>query len=236
MSATAAALPIFVLLILLGIFRKPAWIAALSGLGIAAAVVALARISHAGLRWSPSSSLYGAAYGLLPIGWIVFTAMLLYRLTRRNRKIRNHQGLDRQPHQRPALAGAADRLRVRRVYRRRGRIRNAGRRRGGDADGARLQTVLRGRHLPAGEHVAGSVRIHRDAARHAARPSPVADGLAFRRRRPHLRAGVAVRSRVSGAGDGRHEGAARRVPGRGAYAGSRSRARSSGLELCRARI
>ncbi len=28
-----------------------------------------------------SSALYGAAYGLLPIGWIVFTAILLYRLT-----------------------------------------------------------------------------------------------------------------------------------------------------------
>ena len=28
-----------------------------------------------------SSAAYGAAYGLLPIGWIVFTAILLYRLT-----------------------------------------------------------------------------------------------------------------------------------------------------------
>ena len=28
-----------------------------------------------------SSALFGAAYGLLPIGWIVFTAILLYRLT-----------------------------------------------------------------------------------------------------------------------------------------------------------
>src|SRR5260370_35564801 len=28
-----------------------------------------------------SASLYGAAYGILPIGWIVFTALLLYKLT-----------------------------------------------------------------------------------------------------------------------------------------------------------
>src|SRR5260370_32724075 len=28
-----------------------------------------------------SASLYGAAYGIMPIGWIVFTAILLYRVT-----------------------------------------------------------------------------------------------------------------------------------------------------------
>src|SRR6267378_3981645 len=79
MSALVAALPLFALLFLLGVARKPAWMAALAGLG-AAAVVALFVY-----RMPPalvlSSALYGAAYGLLPIGWIVFTAILLYRLT-----------------------------------------------------------------------------------------------------------------------------------------------------------
>ena len=37
-SALAAALPIFVLLLLIGVLRKPAWIAALSGLAAAAVV------------------------------------------------------------------------------------------------------------------------------------------------------------------------------------------------------
>ncbi len=79
LSATAAALPIFVLLILLGIFRRPAWISSLAGLA-AAAIVALA-VYRMPFSLVVSSTLYGAAYGLLPIGWIVFTAILLYRLT-----------------------------------------------------------------------------------------------------------------------------------------------------------
>ena len=70
LSALLAALPVFVVLVLLGVLRKPAWMAAISGLGAAAVVALLA-----------SSCLYGAAYGVLPIGWIVFTALLLYRLT-----------------------------------------------------------------------------------------------------------------------------------------------------------
>ena len=41
LSAFVAALPVFVVLILLGILRKPAWMAAFSGLGIAAAVALL---------------------------------------------------------------------------------------------------------------------------------------------------------------------------------------------------
>src|SRR5712692_9636988 len=38
LSSLAAAIPIFVLLFLLGVKRKPAWVAALSGLAAAAAV------------------------------------------------------------------------------------------------------------------------------------------------------------------------------------------------------
>ncbi len=79
LSALVAALPIFTLLILLGVLRKPAWIAALSGLG-AAVLVSLFVYRMPGPLVA-SSVAYGAAYGLLPIGWIVFTAILLYRVT-----------------------------------------------------------------------------------------------------------------------------------------------------------
>ena len=79
LSALVAALPVFVVLTLLGILRKPAWMAALSGLGIAAAVALL--VYRMPIALLASSCLYGAAYGILPIGWIVFTALLLYRLT-----------------------------------------------------------------------------------------------------------------------------------------------------------
>ncbi len=79
LSALAAAAPIFVLLIMLGVLRKPSWMAALSGLG-GAMLVAV------GLYGMPvdmmlSATSYGAAFGLFPIGWIVFWAIVLYRIT-----------------------------------------------------------------------------------------------------------------------------------------------------------
>ena len=78
-SALIAAVPVFVLLLLLGVLRKPAWLASLFGLG-AAAVVALGVYGmHAGTLVSAIA--YGAAYGLFPIGWVVFTAILLYNIT-----------------------------------------------------------------------------------------------------------------------------------------------------------
>lgn len=78
-SAFAAALPIFILLLLIGVLRKPAWIAALSGLA-AAAVVAIGFYDMPA-QLAVSSVFYGAAFGLFPIGWIVYWAIVLYRLT-----------------------------------------------------------------------------------------------------------------------------------------------------------
>jgi L-lactate transport len=78
-SSLLAALPIFVLLYLLGIKRTPAWIAALSGLGGAAAVALAAYRMPFGLMLSSIG--YGAAFGLFPIVWIVFWAIFLYRIT-----------------------------------------------------------------------------------------------------------------------------------------------------------
>jgi lactate permease len=79
LSALVAAIPVFILLYLIGIIRKPAWIAALSGLA-GALVVALAVYQMpAGLALSSVG--YGAAFGLFPIGWIVYWAIVLYRIT-----------------------------------------------------------------------------------------------------------------------------------------------------------
>src|SRR5689334_18854659 len=79
LSALIAAVPVFVLLFLLGVLRKPAWLASLFGLA-AAAVVALGVYGmYAGTL--ASAIAYGAAYGLFPIGWVVFTAILLYNIT-----------------------------------------------------------------------------------------------------------------------------------------------------------
>src|SRR3984957_11448735 len=79
LSALVAVLPVFVMLAPLGFFRKPAWVAALAGF-IASAVVSVA-VYHMPFTLAVSSALYGAANGMLPIGWIVFTAILLYRVT-----------------------------------------------------------------------------------------------------------------------------------------------------------
>src|SRR5438094_3987470 len=79
LSALVAAVPIFVLLFLIGIRRKPAWMASLAGLG--ATVVLAAAVYRMPLNMLFSSVLYGAAFGLFPIGWVVFSAILLYRVT-----------------------------------------------------------------------------------------------------------------------------------------------------------
>ena len=79
LSALLAAFPIFVLLFLLGVKRKPALIAAISGL-LAAIAVALFEYGMP-VRNVLGAVSYGALYGLFPIGWIVFGAILLYRIT-----------------------------------------------------------------------------------------------------------------------------------------------------------
>jgi lactate permease len=78
-SALLAILPTLLLLYLLAVKRKPSWVAALAGLG-AALVLAVA-----GYRMSPvlavSSAADGAAFGLFPISWIVFWALVLYEIS-----------------------------------------------------------------------------------------------------------------------------------------------------------
>jgi len=77
-SAVAAAIPIVVLFVMLGALRKPAWMSALAALG-SALIVALA-VYGMPLQLAVISTLYGAAYGLFPIAWIVFSSIMLYRL------------------------------------------------------------------------------------------------------------------------------------------------------------
>lgn len=78
-SSLVAALPIFVLLYLLGIKRTTAWIAAVSGLGTTILVSFF--LYGMPVERIVSAAAYGAAYGLFPIGWIVIWALFLYRLT-----------------------------------------------------------------------------------------------------------------------------------------------------------
>ena len=77
-SAIAAAVPIVVLFLMLGLFRKPAWMSALAAL--ASALLVAFGVYGMPLQLAVISTLYGAAYGLFPIAWIVFAAIMLYRL------------------------------------------------------------------------------------------------------------------------------------------------------------
>ena len=77
-SALVAAIPIAVLFVMLGVRRKPAWMAALAALAVAFVLALLAYGMPA--RFAVMAALTGAAYGLFPISWIVFSSIMLYRL------------------------------------------------------------------------------------------------------------------------------------------------------------
>ncbi len=78
-SALAAAIPIFALLFAIGVKRVPAWKASLIGLGAAVLVALFVYRMPFGLM--VESVAYGAAFGLFPIGWIIFWAIVLYRVS-----------------------------------------------------------------------------------------------------------------------------------------------------------
>ena len=79
LSTLAAALPLVVLLGLLASRRVPAHVAALAGL--AAALMVAIGIIGMPPALGARAALLGAAYGMLPIGWIVLNVIFLYRIT-----------------------------------------------------------------------------------------------------------------------------------------------------------
>ncbi len=78
-SSLIAAIPTLLLLFLLAVLRWASWKAALAGL---AATLLLATTGYGmSLRHTLSAAGFGAAFGLFPINWIVFWALVLYRIT-----------------------------------------------------------------------------------------------------------------------------------------------------------
>lgn len=77
-SAVVAAIPIIVLFLMLGVFRKPAWMSAITAL-VSGLIVALFGYGMP-VQLALVSTIYGAAYGLFPIAWVVFASIMLYRL------------------------------------------------------------------------------------------------------------------------------------------------------------
>ncbi|MGC2369074.1 MAG: L-lactate permease, partial [Candidatus Sulfotelmatobacter sp.] len=79
LSAILAALPIIVLLGSLALGHVKAHYAALAGL--AAALLTAIFIFHMPARLAGATAVYGAGYGLFPIGWIVLNVIFMYQLT-----------------------------------------------------------------------------------------------------------------------------------------------------------
>jgi lactate permease len=79
LSTVVAALPVVVLLGSLALLKIRIHYAALLGLGVGLAVALFAY--RMPLSAVAAATIYGAAYGLFPIGWIILNLMFLYQLT-----------------------------------------------------------------------------------------------------------------------------------------------------------
>ena len=78
LSFLVAALPVLVVILLLGAFRRPAWQAALAGLTVALVVAVGPWQMPEPLALG--SVLNGATFALWPVMWIVFNGLLLYNI------------------------------------------------------------------------------------------------------------------------------------------------------------
>ena len=78
-STVLAALPIVVLLGTLAFLKLKAHYAAL--LGLASSVIIAILVFRMPAKMAVSTAAFGAAYGLLPIGWIILNVIFLYQLT-----------------------------------------------------------------------------------------------------------------------------------------------------------
>ena len=84
LSALVAAIPVVVLLAALAFFHVKAHVAALLGLCLALAIAV--GVYGMPLSMAGATAAYGAAFGLLPIGWIILNAIFIYDLTVRTGK------------------------------------------------------------------------------------------------------------------------------------------------------
>ena len=136
LSALVAALPVIVLLGLLGLLRVRAHYAALAGLATALLVAMLVYGMPA--ADGDGGLVNGAPFGLFPIGWIVLTAIFVYDITVETGQFEVVKHSIAGLAVRPAHPGPADRVLFRRLHRGRGRVRHPGRDLRGHADRARL--------------------------------------------------------------------------------------------------
>jgi lactate permease len=78
LSFLVAVLPIAVVLVSLGVLKRPAWQASLAGLVVALAIAVYGWDFPVGLALNSAGA--GAVFALWPVMWIVFNALLLYNI------------------------------------------------------------------------------------------------------------------------------------------------------------
>jgi lactate permease len=79
LSTICAALPVLVLLGTLALFRMKAHYSA--SLGLLTAILVASGLFHMPIKMASITAIYGAFYGLFPIGWIILNVIFLYRMT-----------------------------------------------------------------------------------------------------------------------------------------------------------
>jgi lactate permease len=79
LSTICAALPVLVLLGTLALFRMKAHYSAF--LGLVTAILVATVLFHMPVQLAGTAAIYGACYGLFPIGWIILNVIFLYRMT-----------------------------------------------------------------------------------------------------------------------------------------------------------
>lgn len=79
LSVIVAALPIGVVLVMLGVLRRPAWQASLAGLAVA--LMMAVTLWQMPVRLATASIAAGATFAVWPVMWIVLNGLVLYNIT-----------------------------------------------------------------------------------------------------------------------------------------------------------
>lgn len=79
LSTLVAAIPVVVLLAAIAWLKIRVHFAAIAGLAVAMLIALL--VYHMPVKAAGASAIYGAAFGLFPIGWIILNVIFLYQLT-----------------------------------------------------------------------------------------------------------------------------------------------------------
>ena len=156
LSTALAALPVVVLLGAIGILQIRIHLAALFGLAVALGIAMFVYRMPASAAFASAG--YGAAYGLLPIGWIILNLIFLVPADRQERFLQRASAAAGCVCSRQAGPADSNRFLVRGLFRRRGRIRHARGHYGGDLDAVGLQAPASVGPDADCQHGAGRVR------------------------------------------------------------------------------